>query len=186
MTAALTQARQQLEALRAQHAQAVEDAAKPDPNADAIADLQDDIEGAKADAYLHGKQPDVSKLEAQVAARRAGPPPIRPLNPDVTPAVEAIVRKLLAPEPADRYQSADDLRVDLERHLNDQPLRFARETSVAERFGKWRRRNPGLTVRLGAAAHMAGNAIGRPLDQPVIAGDGRMGELAAKMDGKVA
>ena len=98
-------------------------------------------------------------VDAQVAARRAGPPAVRALNPAVSPAVEAIVRKLLAPEPADRYQSADQLRTDLEHHLNDLPLRYARETSVTERLGKWRRRNPGLTVRLMAAG-LIGLALG--------------------------
>nr|WP_171470009.1 serine/threonine-protein kinase [Frigoriglobus tundricola] len=83
-------------------------------------------------------------LDRQTAARRQGPPALRPLNPGVTPAVEAIVRKLLAPEPVDRYQSADEVRTDVERHLADLPLWYARERSVRERFGKWRRRNPGV------------------------------------------
>ncbi|HEY1188556.1 MAG TPA: protein kinase, partial [Gemmata sp.] len=97
--------------------------------------------------------------EQQIAARRQGPPSVRALNPDVTPAVEAIVHKLLAPEPADRYQTAEHLRTDLERHLNDLPLLYARERSVAERFGKWRRRNPGLVVRLLVAC-LIGLALG--------------------------
>ena len=58
------------------------------------------------------------------------------------------MRKLLAAEPADRYQTAEELRIDAERHLSDRPLKFARETSVRERFGKWRRRNPRLPLRL--------------------------------------
>jgi serine/threonine protein kinase/Tfp pilus assembly protein PilF len=90
-------------------------------------------------------------FDAMIAARRAGPPPVRERNPAVTPAVEAIVRKLLAPEPADRYQSADQLREDIERHLGDRPLKYAREASARERFGKWRRRNPRLALRLVAA-----------------------------------
>ncbi|WP_162667770.1 protein kinase domain-containing protein [Gemmata massiliana] len=98
-------------------------------------------------------------IDGQVALRRQGPPALRPLNPAVTPAVEAIVRKLLAAEPEDRYQSAEQLRTDLERQLNDQPLRYARETSVTERLGKWRRRNPGLTLRLMAAC-LIGLALG--------------------------
>ncbi|MFM8274999.1 MAG: protein kinase domain-containing protein [Gemmata sp.] len=98
-------------------------------------------------------------IEAQVAARRAGPPPLRAGRPEISPAVEAIVRKLLAPDPAARYQSAADLRTDLERHLNDLPLRFAAEPSVRERFGKWRRRNPGVAVRLMASG-LIGLALG--------------------------
>jgi serine/threonine protein kinase/Flp pilus assembly protein TadD len=90
-------------------------------------------------------------VDSQVEARRAGPPSLRERNPAVTPAVEAIVRKLLAFDPADRYQSAGELRADVERHLNNLPLRYAREASARERFGKWRRRNPGLLWRLAAA-----------------------------------
>jgi len=81
-----------------------------------------------------------------MAARRAGPPPLRGRNPAVTPAVEAIVRKLLAPEPAARYQTAAELKEDVDRQLADRPLRFARDRSVAERARKWRRRNPRLLV----------------------------------------
>jgi serine/threonine protein kinase/Tfp pilus assembly protein PilF len=98
-------------------------------------------------------------LDALIAARKAGPPPLRKLNPEVTPAVEAIVRKLLAPHPADRYQTADQLRADVERHLNDLPLAFAHEPSPAERFAKWRRRNPGVLLRLTAAS-VLGLALG--------------------------
>jgi serine/threonine protein kinase/predicted Zn-dependent protease len=90
-------------------------------------------------------------LDALVATRRAGPPPLRPLNPAVTPAVEAIVRKLLAPDPADRYLSAAQLLTDIERHLADLPLVHAREASPRERFAKWRRRNPGVPIRMMAA-----------------------------------
>jgi tetratricopeptide (TPR) repeat protein len=100
---------------------------------------------------------DCRDLKAQLEARRKGPPPIRPQNPDVTRAVEAIVLKLLAPDPDDRYHSAYELQTDIDRHLNDRPLRYAPEPSRRERFGKWRRRNPGVAVRLllGCAAAVA-------------------------------
>jgi tetratricopeptide (TPR) repeat protein len=93
----------------------------------------------------------LADIDALIAAREKGPPSVRELNPDVTPAVESIVRKLLAPDPKDRYQTAEELRTDAERHLNDLPLRFAAEPSVRERFGKWKRRNPGVFGRLIAA-----------------------------------
>lgn len=81
-----------------------------------------------------------------MAARQAGPPSPRAINADVTPAVEAIVRKLLAPAPADRYQTAAGLKEDVDRQLADRPLRFARDRSLAERARKWRRRNPRLLI----------------------------------------
>ena len=47
------------------------------------------------------------------------PVPLRQLNPRVPAALSAIVDKLLAKDPDDRYQSADGLRHDLERCLQD-------------------------------------------------------------------
>lgn len=94
-----------------------------------------------------------------VAAREKGPPSLCDLNPDVTPAVDALVRKLLAPNPADRYQRAADLIEDIDRHLSDRPLKHAREGSLRERFAKWRRRNPWLPARMVAAGAI-GLALG--------------------------
>lgn len=98
-------------------------------------------------------------IDALIAAREQGPPSVRELNPAVTPAVEAIVRKLLAPNPDDRYQTAEELRLDAERHLNNLPLAVVGEPSVRERFVKWRRRNPGVVGRLLGAC-LLGLAIG--------------------------
>lgn len=47
------------------------------------------------------------------------PVPLRQLNPRVPAALSAIVDKLLAKDPDDRYQSAGGLRHDLERCLQD-------------------------------------------------------------------
>ena len=104
----------------------------------------------------------MSNFDAMMALRRSGPPSIRDRNPAVTPAVEAMVRKLLAPDPRDRYQSAKEFRTDLERHRADQPLLFVREPSVRERLGKWRRRNPRLLGRflLAGAIGLAGTLGG--------------------------
>ena len=95
---------------------------------------------------------DLIDMDGLLAARRQGPPSIRELNPNVTPATEAIIWKLLAPEPNDRYQTAEELKTDIDRHLNNLPLAFAREPSPRERIGKWRRRNPGVAGRLLAAS----------------------------------
>jgi serine/threonine protein kinase/Flp pilus assembly protein TadD len=90
-------------------------------------------------------------LTRMIEDRRPQPPRLRPANAAVSPAVEAIVRRCLEPEPARRYQTARDLQEDLERHLNDLPLRHAREPSARERARKWARRHPRLTSSTGVA-----------------------------------
>ncbi len=50
------------------------------------------------------------------------PPSLSDLNRDVPADYEAIVRKAMAKNPANRYQSADDLRADLVRFSNGQPV----------------------------------------------------------------
>lgn len=78
--------------------------------------------------------------------RRINHPPMRQRNALITPAVEAIVRKCIDPDPGHRYQSADQLKEDLERHLADLPLRFAAEPSLRERAHKWLRRHTRFTA----------------------------------------
>lgn len=80
----------------------------------------------------------------QMIADRAAPPSVRARNPGVSPAAEAIVRKCLAPVPADRYQRAEELREDIDRHLANRPLKYAPEPSPRERLRKWARRHPRL------------------------------------------
>ena len=55
-----------------------------------------------------------------------------------------IVRKCLAAKAGERYGDAATLAEDLRRELNDLPLRGVRNRSFRERFGKWRRRHPGI------------------------------------------
>lgn len=83
---------------------------------------------------------------------RAVAPLVRALNPAVSPGAEAIVRKCLASDAADRYQRADDLREDIDRHLANRPLKFAPEPSVRERVRKWTRRHPRLASSATVAA----------------------------------
>ncbi|HEY1377014.1 MAG TPA: serine/threonine-protein kinase, partial [Gemmataceae bacterium] len=90
---------------------------------------------------------------AKLLAERSGPPPrLRAVNPAVTPAVEAIVRKCLDPDPACRYQSARELQEDIEQHLKHLPLKHTREPSARERLRKWARRHPRLTSGTSVAA----------------------------------
>lgn len=86
-----------------------------------------------------------STLPRMIAERNQQPPALGKENPEMTPAVEAILRRCLQPDPAQRYQSARELQEDLDRHLRHQPLKFTPEPSRIERLRKWARRNPRLT-----------------------------------------
>jgi hypothetical protein len=100
-------------------------------------------------AVQSGPAPQV--IPAMIQERLAPPPVVRPWNPDVSPAVESIIRHCLEPDPARRYQTAAHLREDLIRHLEHQPLAYAAEPSQEERLGKWVARHTTLTVCAGAA-----------------------------------
>jgi serine/threonine protein kinase/lipoprotein NlpI len=84
--------------------------------------------------------------------RRRPPSPPSGWNPDITPAVDSILLKLLAPNAANRYASAANLREDLERHLAHRPLLHAPNTSIIERVRKWRRRHPRSAAVVATAA----------------------------------
>jgi serine/threonine-protein kinase len=53
------------------------------------------------------------------------PPPLRSRNPDVPPALEAVVQRAMAKDTADRYASAEDLRADLRRFREGTQVRAA-------------------------------------------------------------
>jgi eukaryotic-like serine/threonine-protein kinase len=83
-------------------------------------------------------------LEKMIEDRQGPPPAIRCWNKAVSPAVESIVRHCLEPDPSKRYQTARQLKEDIDRHLENLPLRYAPEPSVRERARKWVRRHPKL------------------------------------------
>jgi serine/threonine protein kinase/tetratricopeptide (TPR) repeat protein len=85
-------------------------------------------------------------VDTTLAARRQPPPGIRRFNPAVSPAAESIVHHCLQPDPARRYQSAQELREDLDRHHVNLPLKYAPEPSLRERLVKFRRRHPRLLL----------------------------------------
>jgi serine/threonine protein kinase len=95
-------------------------------------------------AFPHRPGPLQDSIKLMLADRRQPPPRLTRANPNVTPAVEAIVRRCLEPNPDRRYQSARAVTEDIERHLNNQPLRHTREPSIRERARKWVRRHPRL------------------------------------------
>lgn len=89
---------------------------------------------------LRGLQARIEQRERPVASLKAN------CRLDIPWSLESIVRKSLAPIPAERYASAAQLAEDLTRFLQDLPLKFAPELSRLERARKWTRRHPRLTT----------------------------------------
>jgi serine/threonine protein kinase/lipoprotein NlpI len=85
-------------------------------------------------------------VEAMAVERGKAPPSLRGALPDSPWDLDSIVRKCLAPSTEDRYQQAEHLAEDLDRFLDDRPLRYAPEVSLRQRYRKWRRRHPRLAT----------------------------------------
>ncbi len=66
--------------------------------------------------------------------------------PKIPRDLETIVLKAIAKEPGDRYPTAQALGDDLQRFLEDRPIRARRSTAI-EQFWRWCRRNPWLAGR---------------------------------------
>jgi len=73
---------------------------------------------------LTGTVPFTGATPVAIAYRhvREDPTPPRMLNPDVPPPLEAICLKAMAKLPDNRYQTAAELRSDLERYRNGEPV----------------------------------------------------------------
>ncbi len=79
-------------------------------------------------------------LNRAAEERRLEIPRLRDLHPEAPPAFEAVVRKCLAPDPADRYPNAAALAADLQAVAEDEPLQWAREP-LPSQARRWARRN---------------------------------------------
>jgi WD40 repeat protein/serine/threonine protein kinase len=77
------------------------------------------------------------------------PRPPRRLNEHIPADLDTITLKLLAKEPARRYQSAQELAEDLQRFLSGEPILARRVTTLA-RWRHWLRRRPAVAVALVA------------------------------------
>jgi len=73
---------------------------------------------------LTGKVPFNGENPVAIAYKHVREDPLAPslLNPDISPELEAVVMKALAKNPENRYQSAMEMRSDLERCLEGAPV----------------------------------------------------------------
>src|SRR5262249_36251756 len=83
------------------------------------------------------------ELLYQILHHEPRPPRLR--NRAIPPELETIVLKALSKSPADRYGTAAEFAADVQRYLDDQPIR-ARRPSLVDQARKWSRRHPSLVV----------------------------------------
>ncbi|TWU59267.1 Serine/threonine-protein kinase PrkC [Rubripirellula tenax] len=76
--------------------------------------------------------------------------PLSDFRANIPADLRTVVAKAINPDPAHRYQSASDLRDDLNRFLRDEPI-LARRTTALQSFIRWCRRNPKLAGVTGIA-----------------------------------
>ncbi len=91
-------------------------------------------------------QRDRNRLVKQVTTAEVQP--LGTLRRGVPRDLETIIHKAIDRDPARRYQSAAELRDDLQRFVDDEPIRARRQT-LLERYVRWARHNPAIAV-LGA------------------------------------
>ncbi len=91
------------------------------------------------------------------------PAPLQRVKNKVDRDLETIAFKCLDKNPSSRYQSSSELKEDLDRYLNHEPIK-ASATSLATRTSRWFRRNPALALLSSTVACMViALAIGGPI-----------------------
>ena len=81
-------------------------------------------------------------IREMIADRQFEPPSLRSINRKVPHSLDSLVRKLLSTSPSNRYQNANHVCDDLQRHLDHRPLKHVANASITERIQKWNRRHP--------------------------------------------
>jgi eukaryotic-like serine/threonine-protein kinase len=97
-------------------------------------DARSDLYSAGCLLYelLVGRPPFVGESPVSVAYQHVREAPVPPsqLDPEITPEIDAVVLKALAKDPADRYQSASEMKADIARLLAGQQTTAQRTTAV--------------------------------------------------------
>ncbi len=98
-------------------------------------DARSDLYSAGCVLYelLLGRPPFIGDSPVSVAYQhvREAPTPPSQLDPEITPEIDAVVLKALAKDPADRYQSATEMKADITRLLSGQQTTAQQTTALA-------------------------------------------------------
>jgi serine/threonine-protein kinase len=107
--------------------------------------------GAILYAILSSRPPyqSIHRGELLDKAQRCEFPRPRQLNPEVSPALEAICQKAMAALPEGRYATAQDLAADVKRWLADEPVEAYAEP-LKHRARRWMRRHRTLVTSTAA------------------------------------
>jgi tetratricopeptide (TPR) repeat protein len=138
---------------------------------------------------------DRHELLRQIAFEEPKAP--RRLNKAIPEELEIIVLKAMAKNPAERYDTAQDLADDLRRFLEDRPIR-ARRPTLVQRAAKWSRRHKpivwsaAISTFLLLVAGLVGLGIGNILitkerdakDQALVAKDEALDDKTAALKDK--
>jgi beta-lactam-binding protein with PASTA domain/tRNA A-37 threonylcarbamoyl transferase component Bud32 len=98
-------------------------------------DARSDLYSAGCVLYelLLGRPPFIGDSPVSVAYQhvREAPTPPSQLDPEITPEIDAVVLKALAKDPADRYQSAGEMKADITRLLAGEQTAAQQTTALA-------------------------------------------------------
>ena len=115
-------------------------------------DARSDLYSAGCLMYelLTGRPPFTGDSPVAIAYQHVTENPVPPsrIDPEIPPWIDAIVLKAMAKNPADRYQSAGEMRSDIQRGLAGMPV-------AAPPTGAYQR-----TQRMGSATMVAGPGMG--------------------------
>ncbi|HVA47224.1 MAG TPA: protein kinase, partial [Pirellulales bacterium] len=101
-------------------------------------------------AFEHAKR---NVLIERVLHAQVGP--LSKLNPDIPADLVTIVHKAIERDAMHRYQTAQELADDLQRFIDDEPIK-ARRISLPERVARWSRHNRSLAASLAAVGLLVG------------------------------